>query len=161
MKLTTQTIRNRVQLSDSGCWLWTGAQKACRRGTHRYGWVTFNGKQMAAHRAAWIIFHGQIKPGLVICHQCDEPRCVNPSHLFIGTQAENVADMIAKGRKWIGNAVRKSDGRPVGSKLSDNDIALARSLRASGATQQDIADRLNVSQGCISQLLLGKTAYAK
>lgn len=161
MKLTTQTIKDRVQVSDSGCWLWNGARKVCRRGTHRYGWVTFNGKQMAAHRAAWILFHGQIAPGMVICHRCDDPACVNPNHLFLGTQAENVADMIGKGRKWIGNAVRKSDGLPVRAKLSDNDVALVRSLRALGARQRDIADYFNVSQGCISQLLTGKSAYAK
>lgn len=161
MKLTIHTIKDRVQVSDSGCWQWTGAKKVCRRGTHRYGWVTFNNKQMAAHRAVWILFHGQIAPGMVICHRCDDPACVNPNHLFLGTQAENMADMIRKGRKWIGNALRKSDGLPVRSKLSDNDIALVRSLRALGALQRDIANHFNVSQSCISNVLNEKSAYAK
>jgi len=161
MKLTTQTIKDRVQISDSGCWMWSGARKNCRRGTHRYGWVTFNGKQMSAHRAVWILFYGEIENGKVICHRCDEPGCVNPDHLFIGTQADNVVDMIVKGRNRVGSAVRKSDGRPVRSKLSDNDIALVRSLRALGVWQKDIAKNFNVSQSCISNILNGKSAYAK
>lgn len=160
MKLTMHTIKDRVQISDSGCWIWSGARKVCRRGTHRYGWVTFKGKQMSAHRAVWILLHGEIETGKVICHRCDDPGCVNPDHLFIGTQADNVADMIRKGRKWIGSAVRKSDGLPVRSKLSDSDVALVRSLRALGARQKEIANKFNVSQSCISNILRGKSAYA-
>lgn len=160
MKLTKQTIKDRIQISDAGCWIWTGARKNCRRGTHRYGWVTFNGKQMSAHRAVWILFHGDIEKGKVICHQCDDPGCVNPNHLFVGTQADNVADMINKKRKWIGNSIRKSDGKPAGAKLSDNDLALVRLLRARGVLQKDIAKHFHVSQGCISNILNGKSAYA-
>jgi predicted XRE-type DNA-binding protein len=154
-------IKDKTFIAANGCWIWCGAVKKCKRGTHNYGWVTFMNKQMSAHRMSWIVFRSALVQGSVICHTCDNPRCVNPDHLFIGTQKDNVADMIAKGRKWIGVAKRKSDGLPVRSKLSVQQIQLIKSLRESGLSQQKIADQIGVSQGCVSQLLRGVTQYAK
>lgn len=56
------------------------------------------GRQVYAHRYAWVLANGPIAPGLVVCHTCDNPPCINVDHLFIGTQADNVRDMYAKGR---------------------------------------------------------------
>lgn len=74
----------------AACWLWLGGVN--QRG---YG---FCGHSQKAHRVAWELFNGPIPKGMSICHKCDVRNCVNPSHLFIGTHADNNHDMIAKGR---------------------------------------------------------------
>jgi hypothetical protein len=83
----------RVNKTDD-CWLWMGSRNALRYG---YGVYGKGGKY--AHRLSWEIHHGRpIPPGMNILHRCDNPPCVNPDHLFLGTQADNVVDMVRKGR---------------------------------------------------------------
>ena len=76
----------------SGCWIWTGSADV-------YGTVTVNKRTMGAHRASWLAFHGEIPKGIHVCHHCDTPLCINPTHLFLGTPSDNIADMDAKGRR--------------------------------------------------------------
>lgn len=80
----------------SGCWIWMGAVR--QRG---YGQFHASGKNVVAHRYAYETWNGPIKRGEVVCHRCDVTSCVNPSHLFAGTQLENVQDMDAKGRRVL------------------------------------------------------------
>lgn len=78
----------------SGCWIWDGAKDKHGRGK------TFIGKKSyTAPRASWIRFIGNISKDQMVCHKCDNPSCINPDHLFLGTQLDNVTDMINKGRK--------------------------------------------------------------
>lgn len=84
----------RVKKTISGCWLWQGCVN-----TTGYGMVSWAGrKNIVAHRLSWTIVNGPIPEGLNALHKCDTPRCVNPEHIFLGTQKDNAADCLAKGR---------------------------------------------------------------
>jgi len=86
----------KVQKTDS-CWIWTGGTNG-----HGYGSLVIDhtgNHRIYAHRLSWIIHYGEILNGLQVLHKCDNPLCVNPEHLFLGTQKDNMDDMMAKGRK--------------------------------------------------------------
>jgi hypothetical protein len=76
-----------------GCWTWRGA-----RNTKGYGRLDFNGPYRVAHRVMWELTHGPIPDGLFVLHHCDNPPCVRPTHLYLGTKADNNGDMWARGR---------------------------------------------------------------
>ena len=80
-----------------GCWLFTGYRASHGYGSHRY-----QGKAYRAHRLAYLLTYGTLPSDLNVCHHCDNPGCVRPDHLFLGTQADNMRDMIAKGRGIVG-----------------------------------------------------------
>ena len=84
---------DKVEKTES-CYWWRGG-----RSTAGYGSFLFNGKYEQAHRVAWILTHGPIPTGLYVRHDCDQPSCVRPEHLLLGTQYENVQDCIRRGRK--------------------------------------------------------------
>lgn len=86
----------RVRRLKSGCWVWTGPKKQSR-GKVLYG-KYHNGKEDVAHRTAWILTFGKIPKDIKVLHACDNPPCCNPAHLFLGTQMDNIRDMISKGR---------------------------------------------------------------
>lgn len=85
--------QNCIPVPFSGCWIWLGSV-----GAGRYGRIMVRGKRKQAHRVAYEAFKGLIPKGLCACHRCDVSLCVNPDHLFLGTQADNVRDCLAKGR---------------------------------------------------------------
>lgn len=85
----------KVQKSD-GCWEWTASFKQCG-----YGQFHYKGRNVVAHRVSWLLTYGEIPKGKVICHHCDNRKCVRPEHLFAGTQRQNLQDAYAKGRLRI------------------------------------------------------------
>ena len=80
-------------ISNTGCWEWSRS-----RNKDGYGHLYCGGRVVSAHRFSWMLFYGPIPKGLCVLHKCDNPTCVNPNHLFLGTQLDNLKDMRAKNR---------------------------------------------------------------
>lgn len=116
--------------------------------TAGYGSFRLRGKTVMAHRFAWEKSFGPIPDGMCVLHKCDIRRCVNPEHLFLGTPADNTADMIAKGRK------RFAIGSQRSKCLVEDDILV---IRASKLSQYALAKQFNVSQPNINAIRTGKT----
>lgn len=130
--------------ASTGCWEWTAAKYSTG-----YGSIRIDGKQRGAHRASYELFCGPIPDGLHVCHNCDNKACVNPEHLFLGTNADNMADKVAKGRQ------QKLRGTESGrAKLAEADVIAIRA--AKGVTQRTLAAQYLVSQRLICAIRSGK-----
>jgi hypothetical protein len=145
MKTLTERFWSRVEIGKPDqCWNWDNTS-----GTGGYGKFFIHGKVEYAHRAAYEISTGVSPKGFTVCHRCDNPGCVNPAHLFLGTPAENSADMARKGR------VRSGD-RHHGTKLSDGDLSDIRNRVRDGETQRSVAKLYGVSFQHVSDIIGGK-----
>lgn len=122
------------------CWPWKG-----RRDADGYGRVQHAGRDQQAHRVSWELSCGPIPAGLCVLHKCDVPPCVNPDHLWLGTNAENLADMRVKGRAASGSR----NGR---AKLTEADVRAIRVSLATGCAQRAIATGYGVSRGLIGMI---------
>lgn len=125
----------------TGCWNWQRS-----RNNRGYGKQDIGGRRIYAHRAAWERAHGPIPAGLNVLHKCDNPACVNPSHLFLGTMADNSADMAAKGRSCRGEKHRKA-------KLTAGQVAIIRRRRATGEPARTIAAAFSVSRQNVADIV--------
>lgn len=116
------------------CWEWQAGLRCGGYGV----FVLRHGKTLPSHRFIWSEIHGEIPKGLNICHKCDNPRCVNPRHLFIGTQYDNIQDQIRKGRMVRG----EQHGR---AKLRAAQVLEIRALSNSGVTFAEIGRRFSIA----------------
>lgn len=133
----------------SGCWLWTGATNKAG-----YGIVNYQRAFWLAHRLARLLSSGVIPEGIKVLHRCDNPPCCNPDHLFLGTQADNVADMKAKGRA---SSVKPKGEQNGQSKLTADEVLAIRKAVRDGESQGSVARRMGLVQPNVSMICSRKT----
>ena len=131
----------------TGCWEWM------RSKTEGYGRFGINGKFYLAHRFMWIINNGNIPDNLFVCHKCDNRSCINPEHLFLGTNYENICDAMKK-KKWSHQPKGEKNGR---SKLTQNQVLNIKYLLYCKVPTRCIAEKFNVSQRHIQYIANNKT----
>ena len=125
------------------CWLWKGA-----KGRDGYGWAHLTHRKMVyAHRLSWELANGSIPLGLLVCHDCDNPPCVNPAHLFLGTEADNQRDSITKNR----NAIGEKNGN---HKLTETEV---KEIKQHGLTYERLALKFGVAEVTIWRIIRGRT----
>lgn len=154
------------------CWIWLGS-----RDFRGYGKFWLKGTNVRAHRASWKIIHGEIPEGLLVCHQCDNPSCVNPAHLWLGTDKDNADDRERKGRTAKGGRTRPKSvakgfrngrythpettarGEKHGlSKLTNDLVREIRQRFANGETNKTLlASEYGVRDAAIGRIISRKT----
>lgn len=135
---------NRIKKEDNGCWIWQGSKDK-----NGYGTLRINKADWKAHRYSYKIYNGEIGNKLV-CHKCDNPSCVNPEHLFLGTNKDNMKDMVKKQRSAAGE-------KNANSKLNKHVITIIRQRLKNGDTQVKIAKDYGITQTCVSKIKVGKS----
>jgi len=145
-----------------GCWLWTAAHSRRRNAT--YGHFGVGRRVRMAHRVSWMLSNGPIPGGAQILHRCDTPLCVRPDHLFLGTQADNVRDMWAKGRgRAVSGAAHpaRRPGARVGerngrARLTPDEVRRIREMRADGMEYREIAAHFGVATPTVQHVVSRK-----
>lgn len=135
------------------CWLWTATTSPPGYGGINLG--GWDGKMAYAHRVSWELHFGPIPDGLCVCHRCDVPRCVNPSHLFLGTHSDNSRDAVRKGR-WSQKGQSGEDASRA--KLTWETVREIRHrFSREGIRQSQLAREYGVTDGAISAILHNET----
>lgn len=143
MSVARRLEKHSMPEPNTGCLLWTAVVNS-----GGYGHLKIAGRMVSAHRAAYEKAHGPIPTGLHVCHKCDVRSCINPEHLFLGTNADNIADMVAKARQRGAEGVRHWK-----AKLNPDTV---RDIRSATGPQIEIATRFGVGQQTVSRIRSGR-----
>ena len=125
----------------AGCWLWTAGIFEKR------GYGAFAHPEQLAHRVAWAMYRGPIPAGMCVLHRCDVPACVNPDHLFLGTQTDNMSDKVQKRRQSMGAGTGRAE-------ITESQV---KEILADLRLHREIAAQYGVTQSTISNIKLRKT----
>lgn len=131
-----------VPLDPDGCWNWTGSKMA----KSDYGRFGIKYDRYLAHRASWMLMNGHLPKNLCVLHKCDNQRCVNPRHLFLGTHQDNIADKVSKNRQHKGE-------RSSLSKLTADDVRAIRNMAANGFIAQRIAEHFGIARSTAQRII--------
>lgn len=132
---------------EESCWIWTA-----RKTPQGYGRFSVKGVSSLAHRVSFEIHTGVVAVGLCVLHRCDNPSCVNPKHLWVGTNFENVQDKVSKGRHH--NSAGMANGN---RKLSESDVIEIRALVAQGVKRSEIAAKFGIVASYVNAISAKKT----
>lgn len=130
----------------SGCWIWERYKDP-----HGYGRTSENNHPVLVHRLAWMLWRGEVPKGMFVCHKCDNPSCVNPNHLFLGTAKDNNADRTSKGRSMPSGVRGEQHGM---SAITEEQ---ARSIFNEPGIQRDIAKKFGITQHAVWCIKAGRT----
>lgn len=136
-------FRKRSKISDNGCWEWK-----LHISNSGYGQAKVGQRFWNAHRLSWAYYHGSIPDGMIVCHKCDNRKCVNPNHLFVGTTQDNVDDKMRKGR-----FVAKRGENSGTAKLTEDKVI---AIRCDPRPQAHIARDYGISQSNVCLIKTGK-----
>lgn len=135
--------------NDDGCWNWAGCVPK-----NGYPQFRFQMKRERAHRASWLLHYGDIPENMHVLHRCDNKRCSRPDHLFLGTRADNMRDMLKKGYHPTLGKKHEDNHRAI---LCLDKVKQIKSLIDIGKSMKKIADIFNVSVGAIANIRYGNT----
>lgn len=137
-------LLSRIKVNAAGCFEWQGW-----RGRDGYGEMEIDGKQKKAHRVSYETFRKPITPGMLVCHHCDNPRCINPAHLFLGTHKDNTVDAASKNRMEYGE-------RRCNAKLNDDLVREIVRRHNAGEFMRDIAKAVGISARVAGKVVRGE-----
>lgn len=137
--------------TDEDCWLWTGGKTPDGYGVFKYG------PQQLAHRALWIVYKHDLTKRQHLCHKCDNPSCVNPSHLFVGTPLDNHNDKVSKGRAYYPKGNSGLDNSY--SRMTKEMLVKAVRLKAEGKSYREVAAEIGVNYQTVHNHLSGRFTY--
>jgi len=136
-------LRSNIEIVSSGCWIWTKSLNF-----DGYGQARYRRKNIAAHRLSYIIYKGDIPEGLLVCHDCDNPACVNPTHLEIGTQKKNMRDCLARGRyRGAAQKLRPQDYAEI-ARIYNNSLQFIPA--------REVGEMFNISAGYVRSIAAGR-----
>lgn len=138
-----------IRHDGSSCWQWSGSTA---KGYGRFG---YSGISRPAHRIAFTLTHGEIPYGMFVCHHCDNPLCIRPSHLFLGTHDQNMSDMARKKRSRNGGMAPRGDshGRSV---LTDNEVRQLLLMYSVGWSYLYLSEFFSITRQHVGVLVSGK-----
>jgi len=143
--------QNSIPVTESGCWLWTGAIEKGGYGTKRL--AIFDNRNIYANRLSYLAYKEEDIEGLCVCHKCDTPCCVNPNHLFLGTRADNMRDMADKRRNRVPHPKIQGEAH-FNSRLTEDDVlSIREKFVPRKYTQKMLAEEYGVSARTIRAII--------
>lgn len=160
-ELVKTRFYKQAMIMDSGCIEWQGSISQAG-----YGQISIDCKSVLVHRLSWNIFNGKIPKGLFICHKCDNPKCCNPDHLFLGTPKDNMQDAWAKGRMGTPKSMQEMSlgikdhikgEKHSGSKLKEKHVREILVLNGLGVKDKELGVKFGVSHSTINDVIHNRT----
>ena len=146
MPTLAERLNAKTKKRNNGCWEWQGYLAS---GTG-YGVMSVGNRPKGVHRVAYELNHGPIPKGMCVCHTCDNRKCIRPDHLFLGTKADNLEDMRAKGRQAKGKKVSNPGSTNGNSRITEDDVRKIRQQYEDGVAQVELARRFGIDQTNVS-----------